>query len=142
MTSVLTGELATELATIAAMTELYCRVHHHPTDKLCDDCRALIAYAETRLDRCPYGHSKPACRHCPIHCYKPEPKASIQQIMRYSGPRMLLRHPLLALRHLRRERRPFPTQPPHNQSQRYLRAQADDKAKTTAGIAATEHDNH
>ncbi|MCH1920550.1 nitrous oxide-stimulated promoter family protein [Shewanella sp. A3A] len=130
MTAVLTGELATELATIAAMAELYCRAHHHPNGSaLCQECQALLEYAETRLDRCPYGQSKPACRHCPIHCYKPEPKAAIQHIMRYSGPRMLLRHPLLALRHLRRERRPFPAQPPRNQSQRYLRSQTDDPAK-------------
>ena len=124
MSNILQGELATEFATMTAMAKLYCQRHHgnqSKTQGLCDDCHALLSYAETRLDRCPYGASKPACRHCPIHCYKAAPKLAVQQMMRYSGPRMLLRHPLLALRHLLRERRAFPAKPPVNQSNRYLR---------------------
>ena len=31
----------------------------------------------------------------------------VRQVMRYAGPRMLLRHPILALLHLRDERRPL-----------------------------------
>lgn len=128
MTDVLRGELATEFATLTAMAQLYCQRHHHSRNEtgLCDDCHALLSYAETRLDRCPYGQHKPACRHCPIHCYKAEPKAAVQHMMRFSGPRMLLRHPLLALRHLLRERRAFPHKPPLNQSNRYLRQQNQD----------------
>jgi len=32
----------------------------------------------------------------------------VSQVMRYAGPRMLLRHPLLAVRHLLDERRKPP----------------------------------
>jgi len=39
-----------------------------------------------------------AARH-PIHCYKPGHKARARMIMRFAGPRMLFRHPLLTLAH-------------------------------------------
>ncbi|KFZ36237.1 nitrous oxide-stimulated promoter [Shewanella mangrovi] len=130
MSSLLSDQLATELRTINAMVHIYCRAHHSISDELCDECKSLVAYAETRLDRCPYGQQKPACRHCPIHCYKAEPKAQVQTIMRYSGPRMLLRHPLLAIRHLLNERKPFPEKPPVNVSNRYLRQQATKSSPT------------
>ncbi|MFB2831137.1 nitrous oxide-stimulated promoter family protein [Aeromonas jandaei] len=53
------------------------------------------------LARCRYGHGhKPACANCNIHCYAPAMRKQIQLVMRWSGPRMLLRHPWLAIRHL------------------------------------------
>ncbi len=86
------------------MTRMYCRRHHGNRD-LCADCRRLLDYALERLARCPFGEAKPSCRRCPVHCYAPEPRAAIRAIMRWAGPRMLFRHPRLALRHLLDERR-------------------------------------
>lgn len=43
---------------------------------------------------------KPICARCPIHCYKPVMRERIREMMRYAGPRMLRRHPILAIRHL------------------------------------------
>jgi hypothetical protein len=91
--------LARERRTIASMVGLYCRGHHSPSGGLCPDCSTLLTYAFCRLDRCPFGAEKPACAKCPIHCYKPEMRAKIKQVMRYAGPRMVLRHPLLSLLH-------------------------------------------
>jgi hypothetical protein len=34
-----------------------------------------------------------------MHCYKPAMREKIKDVMRYSGPRMSYRHPLLALFH-------------------------------------------
>ena len=34
------------------------------------------------------------------HCYKPEMRERIRQVMRYSGPRMITKHPVAAIRHL------------------------------------------
>jgi hypothetical protein len=82
------------------MIRLYCRDHHAPTEILCPDCAALSAYASGRLARCVYGEGKPTCAHCPIHCYRPEMRARIREVMRYAGPRMLLHHPVMAIRHL------------------------------------------
>ena len=64
---------------------------------------AMLEYARQRRDRCPHGDNKPFCSNCPIHCYKPEMKERMRLVMRYAGPRMLLYHPIAALRHLWQE---------------------------------------
>ncbi len=87
---------------MAAMVDDYCR-HHHAADRVggaCARCTAFLAYADARLDHCPYGEDKPTCANCPIHCYKREPREFAREVMRYAGPRMLLRHPVLAVLHL------------------------------------------
>jgi hypothetical protein len=91
--------LGRERATIASMIALYCRGRHDPQEGLCAECAALQDYAFRRLDRCPFGARKPTCAKCPIHCYKPDMRAKVKDVMRYSGPRMVLRHPVLSLLH-------------------------------------------
>ena len=91
--------LIREKKTISSMIALYCRGHHDPQEELCKDCAALESYAFCRLDRCPFGSEKPTCATCPIHCYKPEMRARVKEVMRYAGPRMLLRHPVLSVLH-------------------------------------------
>ena len=88
-----------ERRTIRAMIAIYCRAHHRPDGELCSNCRELLEYAYARLDRCPFGDDKPTCARCPIHCYRPEIRARVKEVMRYAGPRMIFRHPILALRH-------------------------------------------
>jgi hypothetical protein len=106
--------LAREERTIAAMIALYCRDHHAVgretgdagpapdarTRGLCSECAELLAYARLRLDKCRYGAEKPTCANCTTHCYRPEMRERVRVVMRYSGPRMLKRHPLLAVAHL------------------------------------------
>ena len=92
--------LQREYKTIRAMIGLSCRDRHGRQKDLCPECQALLAYAKTRLDKCPYRERKPACGRCPIHCYKPAMRERIRDIMRYAGPRMIRRHPLLAFLHL------------------------------------------
>jgi len=89
-----------EKKTIFAMLRIYCRDHHAPTGELCDECAGLMDYAEKRLLRCPFGGDKPTCAQCPVHCYKPEKREQVRRVMRYAGPRMLLRHPVLTFWHL------------------------------------------
>lgn len=92
--------LGRERHTMAKMVEIYCRARHECGDApLCDECQRFLDYADVRLEKCPYGDGKPTCANCPIHCYKPGPRARARMIMRYSGPRMLLRHPYLAIAH-------------------------------------------
>lgn len=91
--------LARERKTVEVMVRLYC-AHHHQTHWLCDDCQKLTAYALDRLNCCPFGQRKPVCSGCPIHCYRPEMQNQIKAVMRYSGPRLFWRHPILAIRHL------------------------------------------
>ena len=44
-------------------------------------------------------HNKPKCSQCTMHCYKPVMREKIKAVMRYSGPRMLYRHPILTGKH-------------------------------------------
>ena len=39
---------------------------------------------------------------CPVHCYRPEMKERIRMVMRWSGPRMIIYHPIAAIKHLMR----------------------------------------
>ncbi len=88
-----------EKRTVAAMIAIYCRFHHGRRKALCAECTELLQYAFRRLDRCRFGNAKPTCAQCSIHCYKPQLREKIKQVMRFAGPRMLLYHPILALLH-------------------------------------------
>jgi hypothetical protein len=89
-----------ELSTVIAMIAIYCRSHHDRTTDLCTHCQELQSYALKRLRNCTYQENKPTCGNCPVHCYKPTMRGEIIEVMRYSGPRMMLYHPYLAFRHL------------------------------------------
>lgn len=81
------------------MIELYC--HGKEKNKvLCQECKCLLMYAHQKLDMCKYGNKKHACKICTTHCYAPAYRLKIKEVMRYSGPRMLLYHPIAAIRHL------------------------------------------
>lgn len=95
----LDGRLLRELRTIEAMIASYCRGLHGPGETLCIECGGLADYARRRLQRCPFQEEKPTCANCPIHCYQPHLREKIRQVMRYAGPRMFWRHPILTMRH-------------------------------------------
>ena len=87
------------------MVGIYCGKNHRAQGRACPECEELLKYALTRLDKCPLISSKPTCAKCPVHCYKPEMRNRIKDVMRFSGPRMLHRHPILAVLHLFDSRR-------------------------------------
>ena len=114
-----------EKRTVRHMIELWCRKNHggkaccemgsrgsgqvsqggsgegsHGGPGLCGDCRELLEYSLARLDHCKFGNAKTKCHKCPVHCYRPDMREKIRTVMRFSGPRMLLYHPLEALRYL------------------------------------------
>ena len=103
--------LERERLTIAKMVGIYCcDQHFSPRDHLCAECQKFLNYAERRLKKCPYGEDKPTCSNCPVHCYKPAQRAEAKNIMQWAGPRILFRHPWLAVAHkldgFRRARHP------------------------------------
>jgi hypothetical protein len=89
-----------ERTTVEAMIGLYCHEQHGTASGLCRECEALQDYARLRLQKCPYQEGKTTCARCPVHCYKPDMRERIRAVMRYAGPRMLHRHPILALQHM------------------------------------------
>lgn len=90
-----------EQMVVSEMIALYCRKNHRAGGKqLCPDCRKLSDYAQARSEHCPFMENKTFCANCKVHCYKPEMREQIRAVMRFSGPRMLLYHPILAIWHL------------------------------------------
>ena len=93
---------------VSQMIALYCRKKHGSKGGLCPDCASLNEYARVRSDKCPFMETKSFCSNCKVHCYKPEMREKIQEVMRFSGPRMLFHHPVAAIRHViesKKERR-------------------------------------
>lgn len=88
-----------EKETVSLMIKIYCRAHHGGKE-LCPDCAALDAYARLRSDKCPFMETKTFCSNCKVHCYKADMREKIRAVMRYAGPRMLLHHPVMAIRHV------------------------------------------
>lgn len=89
-----------EARTIEAMIRIYCRGQHGTREGLCPECTTLQEYAGLRLEKCPFQEEKTTCAKCPVHCYRPAMREQIRVVMRYAGPRMLWRHPVLAIMHL------------------------------------------
>lgn len=93
--------LEREKETVQKMIILYCqRQSHTENGVLCAECQGLLDYALLRIEKCPFGVDKPTCANCTVHCYQSTMREKIRQVMRYSGPRMLIFHPRLAVLHL------------------------------------------
>ena len=93
---------------VSEMIALYCHRKHGTRGCICGDCAALNAYADTRSDTCPFMETKTFCSNCRVHCYKADMRQKICEVMRFSGPRMILHHPVMAVRHViesKREKR-------------------------------------
>jgi hypothetical protein len=67
---------------------------------VCDECAELLRYGEQRRVRCPKD-PKPFCSNCETHCYRPEMRERMRDVMRYAGPRSLFtRHVIDGVRHV------------------------------------------
>lgn len=88
-----------EKRTVEKMIRLYC--HKKERNRtLCPQCAGLLDYAHIRLERCKFGNDKSTCQKCPVHCYKPQMREKMKEVMRWSGPRMILYHPVDAVKHI------------------------------------------
>jgi hypothetical protein len=94
------SRLEQEHKTIKTMFEMYCKRSHETYTELCQECSDLLIYAKERLKNCQFGENKPTCDTCTIHCYKSDMREKIRAIMRYAGPRMIYKHPIMGFRHL------------------------------------------
>lgn len=91
---------AREKRMVSQMIALYCKKNHRTKNGLCPECATLADYARQRSDKCPFMESKTFCSNCKVHCYKPQMRAKIREVMRFSGPRMVFHHPVAAVRHV------------------------------------------
>lgn len=89
-----------EKRTVSLMIRIYCKKKHGNAKQLCPDCQALYDYAIWRSDKCPFMETKTFCSNCRVHCYKADMREQIRAVMRFSGPRMICYHPIMAIRHV------------------------------------------
>lgn len=94
-----------EANVIRVMIGIYCRKKHKEMAKnsennLCDKCQNLLYYCDKKIDNCPLGENKTTCETCKIHCYTKKYQEEVKKVMRFSGPRMMFYHPIMAIRHL------------------------------------------
>lgn len=86
-----TQEVEENIAILREFVRVYCRDHHDVAEgQICQECRELMIYARLKILACPYD-PKPKCKHCPTHCYKPEMRATVRKVMRYSGMQFVKR---------------------------------------------------
>lgn len=104
------GALKREATLLESMVRDYCK-RHYGGERLCDNCKAFLTYALTRLAYCPFGENKPTCLKCKIHCYRSEQKETAKIIMRQEGPRMLFKHPVLTVEHMIKNLKEAPEKP-------------------------------
>lgn len=99
-----------DIAVLANFIAIYCRQNHRAESKdafttgderlrrslgnkdlaLCHECRKLLNHSIAKLVMCPYD-PKPACKKCPTHCYAPDYRERIRQVMRFSGSYLIRR---------------------------------------------------
>ena len=89
-----------EKQTIKLMIDIYCKKKHgNKSGELCEECAELLEYEHKRLTYCKFGEEKSTCSRCPIHCYKKDMKEKIKDVMKFSGPRLIIYKPSEVIRH-------------------------------------------
>ncbi len=93
-------EAIAEVEIMGQMIGLYCKKKHGRGAPLCPQCQQLYDYGVERIERCPKRETKTFCSTCTIHCYRAEMRGQMREVMQFSGPRMLLYRPKLAVAHI------------------------------------------
>ncbi|MDD3114832.1 MAG: nitrous oxide-stimulated promoter family protein [Anaerovibrio sp.] len=89
-----------EKANIKKTFGVYCSKHHSTKgDKLCPKCTALLATVMTKINRCPYGITKPICDRCEQQCFGSSQNKEFMKIMSSVSKGMFLRHPMMSIKH-------------------------------------------
>lgn len=77
----------------------YCKGHKH-LGLPCNSCNELIQYTRERIKNCPFMETKTYCSSCEVNCYSKEMRSRIKEVMRYSGPRMIVSNPIMVMDHM------------------------------------------
>ncbi|MEE8341623.1 MAG: nitrous oxide-stimulated promoter family protein [Candidatus Neomarinimicrobiota bacterium] len=101
----LSRRIEREKRTIGVMIKMYCDHNHNINDSICDDCNDLIEFANEKIDRCIFQQDKPVCSECRVHCYRMDMRDKIKTVMRFAGPKMMIQHPIMGIRHMIDKRR-------------------------------------
>ena len=79
---------------------VFCHKNHNtPEGQLCTKCSALLAQIMTKMNRCPYGITKPICDRCDRICFGTKQSGEFLHIMQSSQTGMFFKHPIMTLKH-------------------------------------------
>ncbi len=77
----------------------YCHSHHNTSGKnMCSKCNALLMTVMVKIQRCPYGITKPVCQVCETPCFGAKQTQQFRTIMKGSQKKMFFFHPLIFMR--------------------------------------------
>ena len=96
----LSNRIEREKRTVGIMVKMYCDNNHNKNGAICSECNELTEFANERINRCVFQEDKPVCSECQVHCYRQDMREKIKTVMRFAGPQMIFRHPILGIRHL------------------------------------------
>ena len=93
----MTSRVEKDTKILEKFIQVYCDTKHKALEKteenginLCEECWDTLNYAVKRREVCPLD-PKPTCKNCEIHCYEPNMRQRIREIMRHSGMHMIRR---------------------------------------------------
>ena len=91
------GEVGKDTRVLEQFIQIYCDTKHSEAVKsekdglnLCSECYETMDYSKLRRELCPLD-PKPMCKNCEIHCYQPDQRQKIRDIMRHSGMYLIKR---------------------------------------------------
>ena len=87
-----------KISSVSIMVTMYCNAKHVKSG-LCVPCSKLLDYSIEKINNCKSKVPAAKCSTCKTHCYSITMREQIKSVMRYSGPRMLLYHPVMFIRH-------------------------------------------
>lgn len=84
---------------VKTMIAMYSKGHDKVPFDENKEMQNLYAYCQLKLSKCPFKDKKKFCSNCTIHCYEITRRNQIKKVMKYSGPRMIFKHPILLIKH-------------------------------------------
>jgi hypothetical protein len=61
------GRIRREKKTVEAMIQIFYHDFHQTKKELCNHCKELMDYPQSRLEKCPFQDRKTTCTNCRIH---------------------------------------------------------------------------
>ena len=109
------ARMVRDVRTLVTFVKIFCKAKHADQPQVlvpgrveelaggpvqvCAQCAKLLQHAVVKRTHC-QRDPKPDCKHCPTHCYAPQYRGQIRQVMMFSGRHLLLRGRLDYLWHL------------------------------------------
>ncbi|WP_110954302.1 nitrous oxide-stimulated promoter family protein [Anaerosinus massiliensis] len=92
-----------EKETVRKAFGIYCHSKHGTSSngkKLCPKCTALLATVMLKMNRCPYGFTKPICEKCKTPCFGTAQTKEFLVIMSGAKTKMFFKHPIMTMKHM------------------------------------------